>query len=79
MATQSELVKKNITMDMATDPPNKSRRCRNQNIYGTYEHLTTTTHSEPGTDIYLRALWPSTHETNSEDAEIQTRYETYEH
>ena len=72
MAAHSEPVQKNITMAMDTDPPNKSRRSKTQNMYETYEHLKKTTHSETGTDKYLRWLWPPSHKTNSEDAEIQT-------
>ena len=66
METHSELVQKRITIAMATDPPNKSRKCRNQKQHGTYEHLITTTHLEPGTEKDLRWLWPLTHKTNSE-------------
>ena len=35
MGTHSELVQKNITMATATDPPNTSRKYRNQKAYGT--------------------------------------------
>ena len=100
-------------MAMATNPRSKSRRCRNQIIYETYEHkkeiqnlghqhiyddygqgpqphiqkivkskhlsnlspLKNTTSSEPGTDKYLRWLWPPTNKTNP----MPNTYETHEH
>ena len=72
MTTRSELVQKNMTMAIATDPPNKFRRCKNQNMYRTYEHKKKATHSELETEKDLRWLWPLTPITNPEDAEIQT-------
>ena len=60
-----------FTIAMATDPKNKSRRCRIPNIYEPNQNLKTGTHSEPGARKYLRRLCPPTLKTNPEDAEIQ--------
>ena len=54
-------------------PPTKQiQKVQKPNINGTYEHLKTTTHSEPGTEKDLQRLRPLTHKTNSENAKIRT-------
>ncbi len=45
---------------LATDAQNKSRRCRNPNIYETCEHLSTTHKNRTGKQRNLRWLWAPT-------------------
>jgi predicted transposase YbfD/YdcC len=58
-------------MAMATDPNNKFRKRRNQNMKETYEYLQSKTHSEPEVEKYIKRQWPLTHQTNREQKNHQ--------